>query len=71
MGTLADDNTLKNLLKQALMEVLDEKKDVLRDLLMEAMEDTALIHAIQEGESSGEADRDEIFEILPGFQGTS
>ncbi|MBM9538152.1 hypothetical protein JWG43_13810 [Desulfobulbus alkaliphilus] len=32
------------------MEALEEKKDVVRDLLMEAMEDRALIHAIQQGQ---------------------
>jgi len=71
METQADDNKLKNLLKQALMEAHEEKKDLVRDLLMEAMEDVALIHAIQEGEDSGEADRDEIFGILHGAQGAA
>jgi len=53
------------------MEAHEEKKDLVRDLLMEAMEDVALIHAIQEGEDSGEADRDEIFGILHGAQGAA
>ena len=71
METLTDDTKLKNLFKQALMEALEEKKDVVRDLLMEAMEDVALVHAIQEGEGSGEAGRDEIFGILQGVQGAA
>ncbi len=71
METQADDIRLKNLLKQALIEALEEKKDVVRDLLMEAMEDVALVHAIQEGEDSGEAGRDEIFGILHGTQGAA
>ena len=51
METLTDDTKLKNLFKQALMEALEEKKDVVRDLLMEAMEDVALVHAIEEAAS--------------------
>jgi len=35
------------------------------------MEDTALIRAIQEGENSGEADREEIFGILRGDEGNA
>ena len=34
------------------------------DLLVEVMEDIALVRAIQDGENSGPASRDEIFQIL-------
>ena len=71
METLVDDIKLKNLMKQALIEVIEEKKEVVHDLLIEAMEDVAMIRAIQEGEDSGPAGRDEIFGILSGSEGSA
>lgn len=53
METLTTDNErLKELFKQAIIEAMEEKKDVVDDLLLEAMEDLAMIHAIQEGDKS-------------------
>ncbi len=71
METLVDDIKLKNLMKQALIEAIEEKKEVVHDLLVEAMEDVAMIRAIQEGEDSGPAGRDEIFGILSGSDGSA
>lgn len=71
METLVDDIKLKNLMKQAIMEAIEEKKGVVHDLLVEVMEDVATIRAIQEGEDSGVADRDEIFGILTGSEGSA
>jgi hypothetical protein len=71
METLVDDIKLKNLMKQALIEVIEEKKEVVHDLLVEAMEDVAMIRAIQEGEDLGPAGRDEIFGILSGSEGSA
>lgn len=64
MATLVDDNKLKDIMKQAIIEVIEEKKDVVHDILVDALEDVAMIHAIQNGEGSGSASRDEIFGIL-------
>ncbi|MEA1968616.1 MAG: hypothetical protein U9N77_10410 [Thermodesulfobacteriota bacterium] len=64
METLIDDKKIKDLFKQAIIEAIEEKKDVVHDLLIEAMEDIALVRAIQDGENSGPASRDEIFQIL-------
>ncbi len=69
MEALVDDIKLKNLMKQAIMEVIEEKKGAVHDLLVEVMEDVAMIRAIQEGEDSGFAGRDEIFGILSGSEG--
>jgi hypothetical protein len=55
---------LKDVLKAALIEVLEERSDLLRDVLAEVMEDVALGRAIQEGETSGEVSRDEVFRAL-------
>ena len=64
METLIDDKKIKDLFKQAIIEAIEEKKDVVHELLIEVMEDIALVRAIQDGENSGPASRDEIFQIL-------
>jgi spore coat polysaccharide biosynthesis protein SpsF (cytidylyltransferase family) len=67
METLpADSVKIKELFKQAIIEAMEEKKDVVHDLLVEAMEDLAMIHAIQEGEETELVSRDEVFKILEG-----
>ncbi len=71
METLVDESKLKNLMKQAIVEAIEEKKGVVHDLLVEAMEDVAMIRAIQEGEDSDLVGRDEIFGILSGSEGSA
>jgi hypothetical protein len=66
MLTMIDDTKLKQLLKEALIETLEEKRIVFQDLIFEAMEDVALIRAIQGGETSGKATKKEIYNILEG-----
>jgi hypothetical protein len=64
--TDSDSGKLKEIFKQAIIEAIEEKKDVVHDLLVDAMEDLAMIHAIQEGEKTGSANRSEVFDILEG-----
>jgi hypothetical protein len=66
METLIDDRKIKDLFKQAIIEVIEEKKEVVHDLLVEVMEDIAMDRAIQDGENSGTASRDDVFQILEG-----
>jgi len=67
METLPIDSVkIKELFKQAIIEAMEEKKEVVHDLLVEAMEDLAMIHAIQEGEETEPVSRDEVFKILEG-----
>jgi spore coat polysaccharide biosynthesis protein SpsF (cytidylyltransferase family) len=66
-----DNSKLKDLFKQAIVEAIEEKKEVVHDLFMEAMEDLAMVRAIEEGESSGTASRKEIFDILDGKEGSA
>lgn len=66
MQTVIDDSKLKQLLKEALVEALEEKRDVFRDLITEALEDIALVRAIQEGEDTETVNKQEIFNILEG-----
>lgn len=71
MQAIIDDNKLKDLMKQAIIEAIEEKKDMVQELLVEALEDVAMIHAIKDGEDSGLAERDEIFGILSGSEGSA
>ncbi|MGD0698123.1 MAG: hypothetical protein ABSB82_25185 [Terriglobia bacterium] len=59
-----DDSRLKELVKVALVEVLEERKDLLRDALEEAIEDMALVRAIQEGAQSRTMTRREMASML-------
>jgi hypothetical protein len=62
--TPLDENQLKDALKAAIVEILEERRDLVRDVLEEALEDIALMHAIEEGERSSVVDRSEVFQIL-------
>lgn len=66
MEATIDSSRLKEIFKQAIIEAMEEKKDVVHDLLVDAMEDLAMIHAVQQGEKTGAASRDEVFNILAG-----
>jgi hypothetical protein len=52
---------LKELLKSALIEILQEQKEVFTDIIVEAMEDIALIKAIEESENTETVNLKEIF----------
>jgi hypothetical protein len=58
-----DESRLKELFKEALVEVLEERRDLMRAAMEEALEDIALVRAIEEGEGTPEVSRDEIFRI--------
>ncbi|MEJ2264875.1 MAG: hypothetical protein P8X95_15630 [Anaerolineales bacterium] len=62
-----DDQKTKELFKQAMIELLEERKDLIYDLFAEFIEDYLLIRAIQEGERTDSASREEILEILEGW----
>ncbi len=64
--TPSNDAKLKELVKAALVEVLEERKDLLREAIEESLEDIALARAIEEGQRSGEASRDEVISLLKG-----
>jgi len=61
-----DESKLKQLFKEALIEALEERKDIFHDLITEAIEDVALIRAIQEGEKTEPVSKKEILNILEG-----
>jgi hypothetical protein len=66
MDTLINQNQLKDLIKSALVEVLEERQDLIHDAVEQALEDIALLRAIEEGESSELIEREEVLEILEG-----
>lgn len=66
MELFSDSDKLKELFKQAIIEAMEEKRDVVHDLLVEAMEDLAMIHAIQEGEETEAVSREEVFNVMEG-----
>ena len=55
---------IKELIKQAMVEVIQEQKDFFSDLFANAIEDTALVNAIKEGEKTETVIREEVFQIL-------
>jgi hypothetical protein len=62
--TTLNTNQLKELLKTTLIEILQEQKEVFTDIIVEAMEDIALAKAIEEGENTENASREDIFKLL-------
>ena len=64
MQTLIDDNKLKQLLKEALIEAIEDKRSLFYDLIVDAVEDIAMVRAIQEGENTETINKQEIFNIL-------
>ena len=61
-----DEERMKELFKDALVELFNERKDLLRELVAGALEDVALVHAIEEGASGASVSRSEVFDILEG-----
>ena len=62
--TLSDETRLKALLKEALVEVLEQRREWFSALMAEALEDSAFVQAIKEGEATAIVSRDEIFALL-------
>ena len=64
MDTPINQNQLKELIKTALVEVLQERQDLIHDAVEQALEDVALLRAIEEGEGTELIEREEVFGIL-------
>jgi hypothetical protein len=59
-----DESRIKQLFKEALIEVIEERSSVFHELLTEAIEDTALVHAIRDGEDSTPVSKQEVLKLL-------
>ena len=55
------ESRLKALLKEALVEVPEQRREWFSAVMAEAMEDLAMVRAIQEGEDSEVVSRDVCF----------
>lgn len=55
---------LKDLMKTAILEIFQERRDLFQDLIAEALENIAMVKAIDEGKDSETVSRDAIFAIL-------
>lgn len=64
MSPATDPDTLKKIVKAALIEVFDERQDLIRDAVAEAIEDIAMVRAIEEGLNSGPATEEEVLALL-------
>jgi hypothetical protein len=65
-ATILEEIDIKAPFKQGMMELLEERRDLLSDAFLEALEEVALVSAIQEGERGEFVSRAETFEILEG-----
>lgn len=61
-----EDDKLKDLLKTAIIELFEERRDLVCELIAEALEDIALVRAIDEGAKTARISREEVFELLEG-----
>ncbi len=61
---LENEARIKEIFKTAIVEILEERKDLFSDMFREVTEDIALAKAIEEGETSPEVSRSDVFEIL-------
>jgi hypothetical protein len=59
-----NENQLKDLMKAAILEIIQERRDLFQDLITEALEDIAMVKAIDEGKDSETVSRETIFGIL-------
>ena len=66
MEASISDDRIKELFKSAIVEVLEERGDLLREALAEAIEEIAIVRAIEDGEGTETITRDEVFTLLEG-----
>ncbi len=66
METSINQDQLKDIIKAAVAEVLEEQRDLLHEVVEEALEDVALVRAIEEGESTELIEREAVMNFLEG-----
>ncbi len=67
MQTLIDNSKLKQLLKEALIEAIEEKRNLFYNMIVDAIEDIAIVRAIQGGKHTETISKQEIFKILETY----
>lgn len=68
MATSIDEAKLREMLKSAVAEVFEERREFVKEIVEEAMEDIALMRAIDEGLQTETVTRREVFDILESTQ---
>jgi hypothetical protein len=66
--SLISEEKLKFLLKTAVVEALEERRDLVRDAIEEALEDMAMVRALEEGSASPIISPAEVYKILENGQ---
>ena len=61
---MVEETQLKELFKQAMVELLQERKDLLYELFEDILEDTALLRAIKEGETTEAVGKKDVLRVL-------
>ena len=59
-----NEEQLKAVFKAAFIEVIEEKKDFFRELVEDALEEMALVPAIEEGRETETISREEVFKLF-------
>ena len=55
---------IKNLFKEAITEVLESRPDIIEKAVLNAMEDIALVKAIEEGDKKEYVNYDELMKVM-------
>lgn len=66
MELTISEKQVKELLKELLIELMEEKRDLFFDVMIEAIEETGLANAIQEGRQDEFVGEDQVLTILRG-----
>jgi len=59
-----NEEQLKAVFKAAFIEVIEEKKDFFRELVEEAIEEMAMVRAIEEGRQTETISRENVFKLF-------
>ncbi|MBE9138234.1 hypothetical protein IQ254_13730 [Nodosilinea sp. LEGE 07088] len=59
-----NEDRLKDVMKATILEIFQERRELFQELIIEALEDLAMIKAIDEGKDSEPVSRETIFAIL-------
>ena len=55
---------IKNIFKEAITEVLESRPDIIEKAVLNAMEDIALVKAIEEGDKKEYVNYDELMKVM-------
>ncbi len=66
MTLIMSDEKMKELLKEIMIELMKEKRDLFYEIILEAIEESGLAQAINEGRKDDFVSEARIMEILEG-----